>query len=74
MKIYIRNMVCRGTRPLVAQELYRLGFKYKTFASGELYFEKNLSQSEIEDLGRSLDQFGLEMEIGGKACRFKVIT
>jgi len=31
-------------------------------------------RSEIEVLGHSLDQFGLEMEIGSKASSFNVVT
>jgi hypothetical protein len=34
MKIYIKNMVCQGTRFFVIQELEGLGFKYNTFESG----------------------------------------
>jgi len=56
-------MVCQGTRPLVLHELVKLGFKYKTFEFGELDFEENLSQSEIKDLARSLNQYGLELRI-----------
>jgi hypothetical protein len=64
MKIYIINMICRRTRPLVIKELSRLGFRYTTFASDILYFEKDLSQKEIKVLGLSLSQFGIEMAVG----------
>ena len=66
MEIYIRNMVCRGTKPLVLHELGKLGLNYKTFEFGKLEFEKNLSQSEIQVLESSLSQYGLKLSISEK--------
>lgn len=64
MEIYIKNMVCRGTKPLVLHELGKLGLNYKTFESGKLEFERDLSQSEIQILELSLSQYGLKLAIG----------
>jgi hypothetical protein len=64
MKIYIKNMVCQGTRIFVLQELEKLGYKYSTFDSGELDFKKDLSQSEIKNLSHSLRKYGLVLTFG----------
>jgi hypothetical protein len=61
MKIYIKNMVCLGTRFFVIQELEGLGFNYNSFESGEIEFEKELSQSEKKKLCQSLQEYGLEL-------------
>lgn len=55
----------------MVQELSRLGFRYTTFASDILYFEKDLSQTEIKALGLSLSQFGLEMAVGDNKLVFE---
>ena len=60
MKIYIKNMVCQGTRLLIIQELQRLGFKFRSFESGEIDIEKDPSQSEIELIDNVLNSFGLD--------------
>ena len=60
MKIYIKNMVCQGTRFYVLNELRKLGFKYNTFEFGELDLREDLSLPEIQELDNSLRKFGLE--------------
>ncbi|MGC1391992.1 MAG: hypothetical protein WA816_13230 [Bacteroidales bacterium] len=62
MKIYIKNMVCLGTRFFVIQELKGLGFKYNSFESGEIDFEDNLSRAEKKKLYQSMQQYGLELK------------
>jgi len=62
MKIYIKNMVCRGTRSFVIRELEELGFKYNNFESGVIEFEENLSPSERRKLYQSFQQYGLEVK------------
>jgi len=69
MEIYIKNMVCRGTKPLVLQELGKLGLTCKTFEFGKLEFERDLSQSEIQVLELSLSQYGLKLAISEKSHR-----
>ena len=66
MDIYIKNMVCLGTKLMVLNELGKLGLNYKTFEFGKLEFEKTLSQSEIQDLESSLSQYGLKLSISWK--------
>lgn len=61
MKIYIKNMVCQGTRFYVLRELERLGFKYNTFGSGEIDFEEDLSSADKKKLDQSLSKYGLEV-------------
>jgi hypothetical protein len=60
MKIYIKNMVCQGTRFYVLNELRNLGFKYNKFEFGELDLQEDLSLPEIQELDNSLRKFGLE--------------
>ena len=57
-------MVCLGTRFFVIQELEGLGFNYNSFDSGEIDFEKDLSQSEKKKLCQSLQEYGLEVSFG----------
>jgi hypothetical protein len=66
MDIYIKNMVCQGTKLLVLNELGKLGLNYKTFGPGKLEFEKTLSLSEIQVLESSLSQYGLKLSISKK--------
>jgi biotin operon repressor len=61
MKIYIKNMVSQGTRSYILRELERLGLKCRTFVSGEIDFEENLSSTEIKKLDQSLRKYGLEV-------------
>jgi hypothetical protein len=61
MKIYIKNMVCNGTKSFVIQELEELGFKYNTFESGEIDFVKDLSRSDKSKIDQSLQKYGLEL-------------
>jgi hypothetical protein len=61
MKIYIKNMVCQGTKLIVLLELKKLGFNYNTFELGEIDFEKDLSLREIRKLDQSLHKYGLEL-------------
>lgn len=61
MKIYIKNMVCKGTKSFVIQELEGLGYKYISFESGELDLEEDLSRAERKEIGQILKQYGLEL-------------
>ena len=59
MKIYIKNMVCRGTRLLIIQELERPGFSYNAIELGMIDFKKDLSLNELNELYQALNQYGL---------------
>jgi AraC family transcriptional regulator len=59
MKIYIKNMVCQGTKHVVHLELKRLGIGYKKFELGEIDLEEDLSLAEIRQLDDSLRRYGL---------------
>jgi len=59
MKIYIKNMVCRGTRLLIIQELERLGFSYNAIELEMIDFKKDLSLNELNELYQALNQYGL---------------
>jgi hypothetical protein len=72
MKIYIKNMVCLGTRSFVIQELEGLGFNYNTFELGEIDFEENLSRAERKKLDQSMQQYGLELSYGGSDLLSKI--
>ncbi len=61
MKLYIKNMVCPGTKKFVLLELKQLGFKNYSFELGSINFKQNLSLEEIEKLDYSLHKYGLEV-------------
>lgn len=61
MKIYIKNMVCRGTRLLIIQELEILGFSYNAIELGMIDFKKDLSLNELNELDQALNQYGLAL-------------
>lgn len=63
MKIYIKNMVCQGTRKFVMMEIKRLGLKLISFDSGELEFFGELSAMETCALESSLNKYGLKMSL-----------
>ncbi len=61
MKIFIKNMVCRGTKSLIIKELERLGFNYNSIDPGVIDFKKDLSLNEIRELNEALGEYGLEV-------------
>jgi hypothetical protein len=61
MKIYIKNMVCQGTKFFVLYELERLGLKYSSFELGEIEFSGDLSLTQMNRLDESLHKYGLEV-------------
>jgi hypothetical protein len=72
MKIYIKNMVCLGTRYFVIQELEALGHSYHIFKSGVITFEKDLSRAERKKLDKSMQQYGLELNYMGSDLLSKI--
>lgn len=61
MKIYIKNMVCQGTKFFVLLEMEKLGIKFSTFELGEIEIEDDLTLVEIRRLDNSLRKYGLEV-------------
>jgi hypothetical protein len=61
MKIYIKNMVCQGTKLFVLHELDTLGIVYHSFRLGEIDLDEDLSLNEIKKLDNSLRKYGLEI-------------
>ncbi len=61
MKVFIKNMVCRKTKFYVLLELERLGINYRSFESGEIDLENDLSLVEIRKLDFALRKYGLEI-------------
>ena len=61
MKVYIKNMVCQGTKNFVLLELKKLGINYSKFELGEIDLENDLSLEDIKKLDTSLRKFGLEI-------------
>jgi hypothetical protein len=62
MKIFIKNMVCNGTRFFVIKELERLGITYNTFKSGVIDLVEDLSRADRKKLDLSMQQYGLELK------------
>jgi hypothetical protein len=63
MKIYIKNMVCRGTKSFIIKELERLGFNYNTLDPGIIDFKNNLSFRELRKLSQTLSEYGLKVTL-----------
>lgn len=61
MKVYLKNMVCQGTRKFVLMELKKLELKLKSFESGRIEFTQNLTNDEVSQLEMRLGKYGLEM-------------
>lgn len=62
MKIFIKNMVCNGTRSFVIKELEGLGITYNTFKSGVIEIVEDLSRADRKKLDQSMQQYGLELK------------
>jgi hypothetical protein len=60
MKIYIKNMVCQGTRKFVLMEIKKLGLNLKSLESDMMEFQGELSPSEEVALEYRLGKYGLE--------------
>jgi hypothetical protein len=61
MKIFIKNMVCQGTKSFVLLEMRKLGLTCKTFKLGEVDFDDDLPGELIKELDNSLRKYGLEV-------------
>ncbi len=72
MKVYLKNMVCQGSRFFVIHELNKLGLKYKTFELGEIDFENEPSPELLKNLDQSLRKYGLELSPGKNRLVFEV--
>jgi hypothetical protein len=72
MKIYLKNMVCQGSRFFVLHELEKLGLKYKSFELGEIDFENDLSPDVLKKLDQSLRKYGLELSSGKNKLIFEI--
>lgn len=64
MKIYIKNMVCQGTKKYVLLEVKKMGLNLKSFEAAELEFSGDLSQSQMIALDYRLSRYGLETSAG----------
>lgn len=61
MKIYIKNIMCQGTKLLIIQELERLGINFRSFELGEIDLEKDLSLAEIKKLDDTFRKYELDV-------------
>ncbi|HLN21769.1 MAG TPA: hypothetical protein VK213_11810 [Bacteroidales bacterium] len=61
MKIYLKNMVCQGTRKFVLSEVKKMGLELKSFESGSIEFGKDLSVDQEHQLEFRLKNYGLEI-------------
>lgn len=61
MRVYIKNMVCCGTKYFVLLEIEKLGIKYNRFELGEIDLEDDLKLREIKKLDTALRNYGLEI-------------
>ncbi|HEX2920042.1 MAG TPA: hypothetical protein VHO50_02635 [Bacteroidales bacterium] len=63
MRIYLKNMVCQGTKKFVLLELKNMGLKLKSFESEQIEFKKDLSKDEELLLQYNLKKYGLEIHV-----------
>lgn len=61
MKIYIKNIMCQGTKLLIIQELERLGINFRLFELGGIDLEKDLSLAEIKKLDDTFRKYELDV-------------
>ncbi|HEX2974698.1 MAG TPA: hypothetical protein VHO68_02080 [Bacteroidales bacterium] len=61
MKVYIRNMVCQGTRKFVLMELRKMGLNINSFENDEIEFQRELSSEEAHQLIKALGKYGLSV-------------
>jgi AraC family transcriptional regulator len=63
MKVYVKNMICKGVKNSVLLELVNLDIKYSKFELGEIEFEDDLSLSDIKRLNDSISKYGLSLVV-----------
>ncbi len=61
MKIYIQNMVCMRCKMVVKSELDKLGLHYGKVELGEVEIMEDISAQQLDSLGFSLKESGLEL-------------
>jgi len=61
MKIYIQNMVCMRCKMVVKSELDKLGLHYGKVELGEVEIMEDISTQQLDSLGFSLKESGLEL-------------
>lgn len=71
MKIYIKNMVCQGTKKYVLLEVKKLGLNLKSFESAELEFQNDLSPTQQAALEFRLAKYGLKTLPGDPASAYR---
>jgi hypothetical protein len=74
MKIYIKNMVCQGTKFFVLLEMEKLGIKFNKFELGEIEIEEDLTLLEIRRLDYALRKYGLEVQFKKSKLVSKIRT
>lgn len=60
MKVFIKNMVCQGTKHFVLLALEKLDIAYSRFGFNEIELKQELSRAEVRRLNHSLREIGLE--------------
>jgi hypothetical protein len=73
MKIYIKNMVCQGTRKFVLMEIKKLGLNLKSLESDVMEFQGVLSPSEEVALEFRLGKYGLVTEREGNLPGYNTV-
>lgn len=61
MNVFIKNMVCTGTKAFVFLEMKRLGLSYRKLELGEVDIEEPLTIEDVRKLDSSLRKYGLEV-------------
>jgi len=63
MKLFIKNMVSKSCKMIVAEELEKLGVPYSALELGEVSIEDVISTEQFDILNSSLNKYGMELII-----------
>lgn len=61
MTLYIKNMVCRRCKIMVAETLDRLGYKLLSIELGEAQLDREIEAGEKEEISKALAALGFEL-------------
>lgn len=61
MTLYIKNMVCRRCKIMVAETLNRLGYLPLSVELGEVQLEREIGAGEKEEISKALAALGFEL-------------
>ncbi len=61
MEIFIKNMICHGSKVIVLFELRKMGLDYISFDLGKIELVRDLTPVELDKLDSTLTRYGLKI-------------